>query len=378
MIETSSVYGRRLLQGITRYLVSHRPWSVFLEQRELDSVPPRWLESWRGDGVISRWSSPKVIAALRGSRVPAVDLSDRREPFGPARINSDDHAIGRLAAEHLRERGFRSFGFCGFRGERWATRRQESFLHALEGPGYACQVYESPWGGSESRPWEDEQVRIGRWVRSLPRPAGVLACNDERGLHVLDACQRTGLRVPEEVAVVGVDDDALICELCYPPLSSIIPNPERIGFEAAALLERLIGGEAAEPLERLVPPLGVTTRLSTDVLAVDDEDFVAAVRYIREHACDGLTVDEVLARVPVSRSTLERRFRKHLGRSPQAEIRAVQFNRARQLLAETDHTIHRIAELVGFGHPEYFLVAFSREFGRPPGQFRRDLRAQGS
>jgi LacI family transcriptional regulator len=378
MIETSSIYGRRLLEGVARYLRSHRSWSIFLEQRELDSVPPRWLKDWRGDGVISRWSTPEVASTLSGSGLAVVDLSDRRESFGLARLNSDDRAIGRMAAEHLLERVFRSFGYSGFAVEWWSTLRREAFLEALGGAGYAASVYESPWGGPDSPPWEDEQIQIGRWIESLPKPAGVMACNDVRGFHVLDACKRAGFRVPEEVAVIGVDDDALLCELCNPPLSSIISNPEQLGYEAAALLDRMMAGEAVDVGERLVPPLGVTTRLSTDVLAVDDEHFAAAVRYIREHACHGIGVDEVLARIPLSRSTLERRFRRYLGHSPQAEIRAVQLRRAKQLLAETDHAMHRIAELVGYEHPEYFNVAFKRDFGLTPGQFRREARSVGS
>ncbi|HEX8202626.1 MAG TPA: xylose operon transcription regulator XylR, partial [Isosphaeraceae bacterium] len=145
MIETSSIYGRRLLEGITRYVRSHRPWSIFLEQRELDSQPPRWLETWRGDGVISRCSSPDVAAALRGAGVAAVDLCDRWGSFGLARITSDDPAIGTLAAEHLRERGFRSFGFCGFADELWVVRRREGFLQALARTGGTERVYESHW-----------------------------------------------------------------------------------------------------------------------------------------------------------------------------------------------------------------------------------------
>src|SRR4051812_10310295 len=147
MVETSSIYGRRLLEGITRYLRSHRPWSIFLEQRELDSEPPRWLETWRGDGIISRWSRPNVTEALRGADVAAVDLCDRRGSFGLPRITSDDRAIGILAAEHLLERGFRSFGFCGFVGELWVLRRREAFLDTLARSGYSGRVYESHWSG---------------------------------------------------------------------------------------------------------------------------------------------------------------------------------------------------------------------------------------
>lgn len=381
MIETSSVYGRRLLEGITRYLRTNRNWSIFLEQRELDSVPPRWLKTWRGDGVISRWSSPGVASVLREAGLAAIDLSDRRPPFGLARIRNDDRAIGVMAAEHLLDRGFRSFAYCGFKGEYWAIDRREAFLDTLARSGFAGKVFESSWSWPGAEPWEDEQERIGAWIGLLPKPVGILTCNDVRGLHVLDACQRSALKVPEEVAVVGVDDDSLLCELCHPSLSSIVPNPEQIGFEAAAALDRLMEGGDVGFEERLVSPLGVATRLSTDVLAVDDEHLTSSVRFIRENACQGITVDDVLGRVPLSRSTLERRFRKFLGRSPQAEIRAVQLRRARQLLAETDHAMHRIAELVGFEHSEYFNVAFKREFGQTPGQFRQqargDRRAKG-
>jgi LacI family transcriptional regulator len=376
MIESSTVYGRNLLQGITRYLRSHRSWSIFLEQREVDTAPPGWLRTWQGDGAISRWSDPRVADVFLERGLAAVDVSDRREPFGLPRIHSDDRAIGRMAAEHLLERGFSSFASCGFSGERWAVRRTEAFLDALAGAGHRGRVYESSWRGAGAHVRESEQARIGQWLQSLPRPVGVMATNDVRGIDVLNACQTHGLRVPDEVAVLGVDDDVLLCEICSPPLSSIVPSIEQIGYEAAALLDGLMGGEPAGWDERLIPPLGVTTRLSTDVLSVGDREFATAVRFIRENACHGITVADVLDHVAISRSTLERNFRAHLGRSPQAEIRAVQLARARQLLAETDHPVHRIAELVGYVHVEYFNVVFRRESGETPGEYRRRVRSR--
>jgi LacI family transcriptional regulator len=374
MIETSGIYGRRLLQGVTRYLQSHRTWTVFLEQREIDTVPPGWLRTWRGDGVITRWSSPRVAAWLGKPGLAAVDLSDRRPAFGLPRINSDDAAIGRLGAEYLLGRGFRSFAYCGFAGELWAARRRDAFLGELARAGHEGRVYETPWREAGAHLREDELARIGRWLKALPRPVGVMAANDVRGIDVLDACRRRDLNAPEEVAVLGVDDDALLCDVCSPPLSSIIPNIEQIGYEAAALLDRLMAGAGPDFEEWSVPPLGITTRLSTDVLSVDDPQFAAAVRFIREHACHGITVGDVLDRVELSRSTLDRRFRAYLGRSPQAEIRSVQLDRAKHLLVETDHPIHRIAELVGFEHHEYFNVLFKREVGRTPGQYRQRLK----
>jgi LacI family transcriptional regulator len=375
MIETAGAYGRDLLRGITRYLRVHRAWSVFLERRELDSVAPRWLETWRGDGILTRWSSPQVVGQLAGNAASVVDLSGRRGPFGPPRIHCDDRAIGRLAAEHLLQRGLRAFGFCGFAGEHWSDRRRDGFVAALGKAGLRCDEYEASWHGLGGKPFEQDQQPLERWLAALPKPVGVMASNDMLGFQVLDGCRSTGLKVPEHVAVIGVDDDTLLCGLCDPPLSSVIPNTEQIGYEAAGLLDLLMEGGRVRFKERLVQPLGVATRLSTDVLAVEDTAFALALRFIQEHACHGISVDDVLNSVPLSRMSLERRFRKYLGRSPHAEIRAVQVARAKQLLAETEHPVHRIAQLVGFEHTEYFNVLFKREVGRTPGQFRAEARS---
>lgn len=373
MIETAGAYGRHLLQGIARYLRMHRSWSLFLERREIDSAPPKWLESWRGQGVLSRWSNPSVVSLLVETGAAIVDLSGRRDTFGVPRVRCDDQVIGRLAAEHLLACGLRSFGFSGFSGELWSSRRRDGFLAALARAGLRCRIHESPWYGLSAQPFEEDQEQIETWLKSLPKRVGVMACNDMRGRQVLDSCKSAGLRAPEDVAVIGVDDDELLCELSDPPLSSVIPNTERIGYEAAALLDSLMQGGRADLRERIIPPLGVATRSSTDVIAVEDPAFAFAMRFIHEHACHGITVEDVLQSIPLSRMSLERRFRKYLGRSPHAEIRAVQLGRARQLLAETDHSIHHIARLVGFEHSEYFNVVFKRATGQSPGQFRREV-----
>lgn len=375
MVETSIAYGRHLLRGITRYLRSHQPWSVFFEQHELAASPPSWLKGWRGDGIIARSTTPALAELLRRKKIPVVNLNDIYTDLGLPLIESDHPAIGRLAADHLLERGFRHFAFCGFTGHAWSGKRLQGFQEVLAAAGSACAVYESPWGGPNAVPWEREQMQIGAWLQSLRRPVGVLACNDMRGQHVLDACKRVNLSVPEVAAVIGVDDDSLLCELCDPPLSSVVPNAERIGYEAAALLDRLMAGERPPQQEWCIEPVGVTARQSTDVLAIDDPQVAAAVRYIREHACQGATVPDVLNHVPLSRTVLERQFRKYLGRSPQAEIRAVQLKRVRVLLAETDLRLARIAELAGFEHPEYLSVVFKRETGQTPGQYRRQVKA---
>jgi LacI family transcriptional regulator len=370
IVEMSGIYGRRILEGIARYLRSHEPWSVFLEQRELRAPPPPWLLKRPWDGIICRSTTPSLARAFRRRKLPVVDLNDLFSGLGLPRILSDMYGIGRLGAEHFLERGFRSFAFCGFRGETWSKRRCDGFCETLAKANADCAIYESPWYGRYVPEWDKEQEAIAQWIRTLPKPLGLMACNDVRGQQVLNACRAVGIAVPEEVAVLGADDEQVLCELCTPPLSSVIPNPERIGYEAAAVLDQLMLGIDPQIEERLIPPLGVAMRQSTDVLGVDDADVAAAVSLIRREACRGLTVEQVVAQVSISRSQLERRFRKYLGHSPQAEMRRVQLNRVRQLLTETDLSLSSIAKMAGYIHPEYMNVVFKRETGRTPGEYR--------
>src|SRR4051812_45313657 len=294
IVETSIHYGRQILRGVTRYLRSHQSWSVFLEQRELWSAPPAWLKQWRGDGVICRKTTPELADALFKAGLPLVDLNDTCPPLGPPKIQSDHEAIGVLAADHLLERGFRHFAFCGFSEQMFSTLRRDGFVRRLAERGHTCHLWESPWVGPQARTWEREQAQIGRWLTSLPVPVGLMACSDQRGQHVLDACQRLDRAVPEEFAVIGVDDDAVLCNLCHPPLSSVIPNPERVGYEAAALLDRLMSGKPAPTPQLLIEPVGVQTRQSTDVLAIDDRAVASALRFIRERAFHGVSMKDVL------------------------------------------------------------------------------------
>jgi len=374
IVETSSAYGRRILRGIRRYVHTHQSWSIFLEHRSLTTHPPVWLENWDGDGIISRSTTAGLATATAKSRVPMVDLTDRYASFGQPQVWSDDRAIAQLGADHLRERGFKKFAFCGFSRESWSSRRLAEFAAIVDRAGGECLVYESPWYGDDAYPWEVEQQRISTWLASLPRPIGIMACNDLRGQHVLEACRSLGLAVPEEVAVVGVDDEEEICDLCEPPLSSIIPNADLVGYKAAELLDRLMAGDQGEVIRLDVPPLGVATRQSSDILAIDDPDVAAAVHYIREHACQGVVVDDVLAHVPISRSILERRFRQILDCSPQGLIRRTQLKRVKQLLIDTELPLVRVSQMAGFKHLEHMCAVFKREVGESPGVFRRKTR----
>ena len=291
-------------------------------------------------------------------------------------IHTDDRATAHLAAEHLLERGFRHYGFCGFDGADYSDTRRDAFADRIATAGFRCHVFADPIRPLKASTLEYEEHGlkyedlVARWLKELPKPIGLMACNDIRGQQVLNACRAVGVMVPDEVAVIGVDNDEVLCELSDPPLSSVAPNTERIGYEAAVLLDRMMSGQKTSREPVFVIPSGIVTRLSTEVLAIEDRHIATAARFIRERACEGIDVSDVLRAVPLSRSTLERRFDKALGRSPKEEILRVRLNRAKQLLTETDFPLAVVAGKVGLEHPEYFSVIFKKKVNMTPAEFR--------
>lgn len=370
LIETSNAYARGLLHGIRAYVREHGPWSIYLGEQRRGEAAPAWLRNWSGDGIIARIESPAIAAAVRRAGVPAVDVSAARHLPDLPYVETDDVQIARLAAEHLWERGFRRLAYCGDARFRWSNLRSEAFERFVQERGGQCHVFTAPRGRRAARHWEDDKQSIAKWLKSLSKPAGVMACYDIRGRQLLDVCRELGVAVPDEVAVIGVDNDELLCDLAAPPLSSVAPDTRRTGYEAARLLDRLLSGEHVPPGATLVQPLGVVTRGSTDVLAIDDADVSAAVRFIRSHATEGINVDDVLRAVPLSRRVLEARFKKLLGRTPHEEITRVRIDRVRQLLAETDLPLAAIAHRTGYRHVEYLSVAFKRETHQSPKAYR--------
>jgi LacI family transcriptional regulator len=371
LVETSNAYARELLFGIRAYLREHAAWSVYLDEHGRGDTVPGWLNKWKGDGIIARVENSTIAEALLATGLPVVDVSFglERSPF--PRVATDSNAVSRLAAEHLRERGFKHFGYCGDARYHWANMRRRHFSEHLRQAGFGCEVF--PETGADGQPssWEREIEALARWIRHLPKPAGIFACYDIRGQQVLEACRRLKVVVPDEVAVIGVHNDELLCDLCDPPLTSIIPNARRAGYESAALLKRMMAGEKLSPQVLLLEPLGVASRQSTDVVALDDPRLAQAVRFIRESAGRNITVNDVLKAVPMSRTIFERRFKQALGRTPHEHILRTRIGRVKSLLATTNLTLSAIAERSGFEHVEYLNVAFKRVEGVSPGAYRR-------
>jgi LacI family transcriptional regulator len=374
LIETSNAYARGLLEGVTAYLREHRPWSIYLSEHGRGDSVPHWLQGWEGDGILARIENRRIARAVAERKLPTVDLSAARLLAGAPWAETDDASIAKLAFEHLFDRGFRHLGFCGLKDYNWSAWRCEHFRGHAASNGCDCAVHIAQAARSRAVDESSDRADLTRWLKSLPKPAGIFACFDIRGRQVLDACRGAGLKVPDEVAVVGVDNDTVLCELSDPPLSSVEPDTSRTGYIAAELLDRMMSGRPVAPEPHLVPPTRVVARRSTDALAIDDQDVSAAIRFIRERACQGISVAQVLEAVPLSRRALETRFRRLLGRTPHDEIVRVQIERARRLLTETDLPLKAIATRLGIRHPEYLNVLFRRATGQPPGEYRRTNR----
>ena len=373
LIETSSAYGRGLLRGIAQYARLYGPWSFFIEPGGLEMRAPP-IRDWGVDGIIARVHTRRLAAKIRAARVPTVDLDYALPHLFPYGITNNDPQVGRLAGEHLLALGLRHFAFCGWgRSDdstvAWESARLKAFGETVREAGFDVSVYSWPARRGDWA-WAREQKQLARWIAGLPRPAGLMAANDQRGRHVLEAAAQAGVRVPKDLAVVGVDNDEVLCEMADPPLSSVELNTRQIGFEAASLLHKLLSRRRGQERAPVVEPLGVVARQSTDMLAMDDEVVQTAARFIRANAHRPIQVSDVLGAVPVSRKTLEVRFQRALGRTPHDEIHRIRLQRVKDLLAQTDWPLRRIAGESGFAYAEHMHALFRRRVRMTPARYR--------
>jgi LacI family transcriptional regulator len=370
LIESSNAYARGLLAGIAEYVQERGPWSVYLPETGRSEIAPGKLRGWKGDGVIVRAEDDRTAEALQGCGCPVVDLSVAGLLPNAPSVHSNVREEARLAFEHLWERGYRNLGFCGVKGYRWVQWQFEQFKTLAEERGCTVASSIEPLRLKKPQDWAADRLALAQWLTSLTPPVGIFACFDVRGQQVLDACRSVGLRVPDDAAVVGVDNDSVRCGLADPPLSSVAPDTRSVGYLAAELLGKMLTGQHIAPGLRLLPPLGVIARRSSDALAVEDPELSHALKYIREHACESIGVKQVLAEGHLSRRALEGRFVKVLGRTAHEEIIRCRIDRAKQLLCDTSLPIKTIAMRVGVGSPEYLSVLFKRVLNISPTDYR--------
>lgn len=371
IIETSNEYARGLLRGIKDFIREQEPWSLFLSEHSREDQDLSWLRSWRGDGILARIENDAVARYIQETGLPAVDLSAARLLPSIPFVETNDESIARMAADHFIERGFKHFAYYGDSHFIWSQYREMHFTRYVSDAGFFCTSFDSHTGEHRKRLWNIEMHRLMDWLRSLPKPIGIMACFDIRGQQLLEACRLARIRVPDEVAVLGVDNDDLLCELSDPPLSSIIPNTLKTGYHASSLLKRLMDGETLTSSAHLIEPIGIATRLSTDVLSIHDKHVSEAVRLIRSQASQNINVQDVLGHIPLSRRVLENRFRKAVGRTLHEEIIFAKLKLVKQLLIETELPISLIAERAGFEHAEYMSVMFKKNTGLSPRLYRQ-------
>lgn len=368
LVETSTSWGRGIVSGINDYLRHQQHWQVLLEPRGPNSEL-KLPRQWRGEGIIARVANSSMARSLGAMRIPVVNVSSIRLP-GPQfpRVANDVVAVTRVALDHFLERGFRHFGFFSMQ----KVHLRDEFEAAVGEAGFDCSSFVLPPESGMEPSWNLSQKRLRDWLVSLPKPVAILAWGNGRPL--IYAGQAAGLRTPEEVSVLTNYFDELVNELSPMPLSGVQIGSERVGFEAASLLNRLLNGESPPDGESMIPPLGVVTRQSTSTLAIHDQALARAVSFIREQATREIRVPEIARHAGVSRCVLERKFRETFERSPGEEIRRVRIEWAKRLLNETDLPIPEVAERSGFGSNAYFSDCFNRLEGVSPLRYRKQAR----
>ena len=363
LVETSLGSGREILRGISQYSRQNGDWEIFHAARGLVDEVPEWIENWDGDGVIARIQDKKMVDRLKKLKSPVVDVLGVPEHRFPL-VHVDDSKISEKVAGHFHERDFVHFGFYGIEDENWSTRRERAFRE--------CAVGESFSALNSRRESEGSSAHFGelqRWLADLPKPVAVMVCSDQRGLILLEACRATGMTVPEQVAVVGVDNDLAFCEVSTPNLSSVRGGHRRVGFEAASLLNRLIDGEEVSRLV-LVEPNEIVVRESSDSRGFSDPAIRSAVQFIREHLGEPITNVEISRAAGLSKTRLQLRFREVLGMSLREYLVERRLQRAENLIRSSDLTFADIAERCGFKHHEYLGYVLKQKRGVTPRELR--------
>jgi LacI family transcriptional regulator len=371
LIDTSTSWGVRLIKGISRHAQEVGDWLIHVEpwgRYERFRVP----QGWRGDGIIARINHGALADDITDIALPTINVS--WHPFTGERIarcTVDPAACGQMAAEYFLTTGFKQFAYCGpARQLEYPDDFAEAYRKTLKQRGFICNVYPSLGGDQQSIPWDTHLASLVDWLKQLPRPVAILCWSAARGRQVTEACNYARIRVPDQVSVLGGDYDELMSHISSPPLSTIDQPAEKIGYEAARLLEGMMRGKKPRKRPLFFPPTGIIVRHSTDTLAIDDEIVRDALRLIRDRAQEGIHVSDVVRELAVARRALEQRFVRLVGRTPAAEIRRVRIEAAKRYLVDSDKSIAHISRVTGFGHQDLFSRVFRRSVGVTPSQFR--------
>jgi LacI family transcriptional regulator len=381
LFNANKVYDRQVIEGIGHYLQSTKvDWDVYLEEdcrARLNN-----LDNWEVDGIIADFDDPEMQSALTGLAIPVVGVGGSYQsandyPNVPY-VATDNYAVVNCAYQHLKQKGLQRFAFYGFpmdENHRWALERERAIIDLCEQDGFSCAVYR----GYKTQPdtWHHSMNQLALWIESLPLPVGVIAVTDARARHLLYACDKTQRLVPDQVSIVGIDDDDIARNLSRVSLSSVSQGCFDMGFQAAKLLHRQLSRQSektaqpAPPPRVLIPPTGIIQRQSTDFKALQDPYVIQAMHYVRQHACRGIKVEQVIDYVGISRSNLEQRFVQECGHSIHTQIHNEKLHKACKMLTDTDSTLSEIAGVCGYPSIQYLYAVFKKHFGQTPNQYKR-------
>ena len=377
--ERTNSYARRYIEGVAAFSTAHEKWMIEL----FDPSACVRMPLDRFDGFICRIADRRVGERLARLRRPVVESMSTNAFAEFVAVRSDIDAVSRLAADHLLQRRHSNFAYCGFDGQLYSRLRMEQFANYIHEAGFTTCVYEAPHTAKThfshksliDSPLEISDARMLRtWLEKLPKPTALFCCNDRRAFQVLNVCRSANIRVPQDIAILGVDDDPVFCAFSSPRLSSIDPDAYGVGYGAAATLAGMLGESGFDPAKPgstlSFPPKGVIARTSTAAFPVEPDWLSDALLFIRQHVSDNITASDVFAFSKRSHATVDATFRRNLGTTVQKEIATARLENAKQLLANGNFSMKEIAQLSGFSSPEYFCRCFTATFGTPPTKCR--------
>ena len=371
LLNTSRPYGRKLTEGVIRYSQLYGPWSFYLDDQFYLSRPSKsnmsYLKKWEVDGIITR--DFKEASILTELGVPIITARNQGYLDSQVQIRTKDAEIGKMAFDFFRSKGVTNFGYCGFQNMPWSQRRENGYNNSVAKAGFKTHIYNSH-SSKRMLHRNMEYTNIAQWLENIPKPIGILSCNDDRGYDIIECCRIARLNVPNDIAVLGVDDDNLVCNLANPKLSSVIIDIEQAGFDTASAMHKMMAGRTIPPKDIIVKPLKVAERHSTDIMAIEDDAVKEALEFIRKHSHQLIQTEDVAEAVGISRRSLESRFRKIIGHSVFVEIRRKRIEKICSLLIETDLTITKIALMLGYNDSDHIARFFKKEKNMTPKQFR--------
>ena len=368
------------MRGVTDYARAHANWTFTVSPTivgpfpETLAMPIRSLRDWPGDGVIGVITSEQEAEDATSLKIPVVNLAAATRVSLQPRVTVDHRAIGQLAADHLLDCGLRRFVYLGLKDVWYSELRRHGFAERISEAGGQLQVYETSLRSDPDSSWQSGLDEIRHCLDNVFPPVGILAVHDYRARLLVDECLRLGFAVPNDVAILGVDNDDVVCEFCQPSLSSVSRNGYQVGYEAAALLDRLMDGHEPPEQDLLIPPDGVVKRKSTDLIAVHDPHVATAVRFIEDHLEEPFGVEKLLKLLPISRRRFENLFKECLGRTPYEYLCYVRVKHAKEILAKQESlSVGEVARRCGFPNSQRFRLVFTRLVGKTPAAYRRDL-----